>query len=162
MLHRLKQNSRDSPCADPFRADTGVISVRGLHLHHPLCHSAVDGRARGRLLQGHRHGWQRHPADMHEPGHQLPDQWTGLWPELRGARDARVRELHQHDEHHVGHVSDWWETVNTEERDKGYDTLVNFNKFNLIENVWPHLNHLLSYFVKLSSYESTFLPPLIT
>lgn len=125
MVHRWKQDSCDSPCADLYRADTGVVSVRGLHLHHPLCHSAVDDRARGRILQGHRRGWQRHPADVHGPGHQLPDQRTGLWPELRGARDARVRELHQHDEQHVGHVSDWWETVNAEKRNKGYDTLVN-------------------------------------
>lgn len=122
-MHRFKQNSCDSPCADLYRADTGVIGVRGLHLHHPLCHSAVDGRARGRLLQGHRHGWQRHPADVHEPGHQLPDQRTGLRPELRGARDARVRELHQHDEHHVGHLSDWWETRRKETRTTLLSTL---------------------------------------
>lgn len=97
-----------------YRADTSLISVRGLYLHHQLGHSAMDGRARGRVLQGHRHGRQRHPADVHKPGHQLPDQRTGLWPELHRACDTCVRELHKLAELNNGHVSDRWEATSNQ------------------------------------------------
>ncbi len=93
------------------RADTSFISFRGLHLRHSLCHGALVGCVWGRLLQGHGGGRKWDAADVHQPAHQLSDLRTELWPELRGACDTHVRELQEHDEHHLSHFSDWWDTI---------------------------------------------------
>lgn len=119
-------------CLVICRAYASFISFRGLHLHHSLCHSAVVARVGSRLLQGYGDGWQWHAVDVRKPGHQLSNQWTDLWSEIRGPCDTHVRELHEHAEHHLGHFSDRWDTVITQKKARITDN-VRHSIFSLLE-----------------------------